>query len=270
MRKKAKQDIVSRYEAKYIIPRGMVPLIRAFIEPFCKPDPYTRGDPPEYRITTLQLDNDAYSLHYAKEIEANARFKLRVRTYGEIGSAPVFAEVKAKFEGTIVKTRATVPFKEWNEALIFGTRVPNCFKNEQQEMDFLQFKRVVWEMGAKPLALVRYTRESYIGTVDSYARITFDRELQYQMTDSWDDFGRSGVWRGMDSQLAQGFGLPYSGVVMEVKTLSYYPVWVVDMLQRFNLRRNGNCKYSTAIWREGAFAGYPETNDATAESLCWF
>ena len=112
MRKKAKQDIVSRYEAKYIIPRGMVPSIRAFIAPFCKPDPFTRGDPPEYRITTLQLDNNAYSLHYAKEIEANARFKLRVRTYGEIGSAPVFAEVKAKFEGTIVKTRATVPFKE--------------------------------------------------------------------------------------------------------------------------------------------------------------
>ena len=73
----------------------------------------------------------------------------------------------------------------------------------------------------------------------------------------------------MDSQLAQGFGLPYSGVVMEVKTLSYYPVWVVDMLQRFNLRRNGNCKYSTAIWREGAFTRYPETNAATDESLCW-
>ncbi|MBP5321386.1 MAG: polyphosphate polymerase domain-containing protein [Kiritimatiellae bacterium] len=269
MKKKAKQDIVSRYEAKYIIPRGMVPQIRAFIGSFCKPDPNTRGFPPEYTITTLQLDTDAYSLHYAKEVEANARFKLRVRTYGEIGSAPVFAEVKAKFEGTIVKTRATVPFNAWNEGLIFGTKVPNCFKNERQEMDFLQFKRVVWEMGAKPVALVRYIRESYIGTVDAYVRITFDRHLEYQATRSWDDFGRSGIWRGMDSQLAQGFGLPYSGVVMEVKTLSYYPVWVVDMLQRFNLRRNGNCKYSTAIWREGAFTRYPETNAATDESLCW-
>lgn len=267
-RQKQKQDKVSRYEVKFIIPRNRVAEIRDFIRPFVKPDPNTRGNPPEYRITTLQLDNDAYSLHYAKENEADARFKLRVRTYGEIGSTPVFAEVKAKFEGTIVKTRAMVPFKEWGEALLFGTRVPPCFKTEQQEADFLQFKRIVWEMGARPVALVRYVRESYIGTVDEYARVTFDRKLEYQVTGSWDDFGRSGVWRGMDSVTAQGFGLPYSGVVMEVKTLSYVPEWAMDLVQQFNLCRSGNCKYSTAVWREGAFTGYPVTNELTAESLC--
>jgi hypothetical protein len=267
-RQKQKQDKVSRYEAKFIIPRSRVAEIRDFIRPFVKPDPNTHGFPPEYRITTLQLDNDAYSLHYAKEYEAEERFKLRVRTYGEIGSTPVFAEVKAKFEGTIVKTRAMVPFGEWNEALLFGARVPRCFRTAQQEMDFLQFKRIVWEMGAHPVALVRYIRESYIGTVDQYARVTFDRQLEYQVTESWDDFGRSGIWRGMDSVTAQGFGLPYSGVVLEVKTLSFVPEWAMDLVQRFDLRRSGNCKYSTAIWREGAFTGYPETNELTAESLC--
>ncbi len=266
---KAKQDIVSRYESKYIIPRGMVAEIRDFIQPFFKPDPNTKGFPPEYQITTLQLDNDKYALHYMKDDERDERFKLRVRTYGEIGSSPVFAEIKAKFAGTIVKTRAAVPFSEWNESLIFGERVPNCFKNEQQEIDFLNFKRVTWEMGAKPMALVRYIRESYVGTVDGYARLTFDRKLEYQVTSSWDDFGRSGIWRSMDSQIAQGQGLPYSGVVMEVKTLSYMPVWVLDLVQRFNLRRSGNCKYSTAIWSEGFFTRYPETNAAAASSLVW-
>ncbi len=265
--KQVKRDLVTRYEAKYIIPRDRVPAIRQFIKPFCRPDPYTHGDPPEYTITTLQLDDPAYSLHYAKEREMVRRFKLRARTYGEIGSAPVFAEVKAKLEETIVKTRVAIPFNAWSKELVSGIRLPLRFKSARQEIDFLQFKRLVWELGAEPKALVRYVRESYVGTTDRYARVTFDRKLQYQMTDSWTDFGRSGLWRGMDSSEAQGFGLSYSGVILEVKALSYTPVWMMDMVERFELRKTGNCKYSTAIWREGFFCGYPATNEATDEAL---
>lgn len=262
---KGKGDKVSRFESKYVIPRSLVPEIRKFVRPFCIPDPNTKGDPPEYVITTLQLDTPTLQLHHAKEWEADARFKLRVRTYGEIGTAPVFAEIKAKFERTIVKTRAMVPFKEWTPELIYGTRVPNIFKNDKQMLDFLHFKRVVWETASRPEELVRYTRESYIGVVDQYARITFDRKLQYQKTSSWNDFGRSGVWRSMDSQVAQGFHLPYSGTILEVKTLIYVPEWVQELVQRFNLEQHGNCKYSTGIWRDGAFAGYPSTNAAQDE-----
>ena len=258
----AQGDIVSRYESKYIIPRSLVPEIREFVRPFCEPDPNTRGNPPEYVITTLQLETPSYALHYAKEDELDARFKMRVRTYGEIGTAPIFAEIKAKFERTIVKVRSCVPFDKWGPELIYGTRVPPIFKNKKQEIDFLQFRRVVWETAAHPETLVRYTRDSYIGVVDDYVRITFDRKLQYQRTDSWTDFGRSGDWRSMDSVTAQGFGLPYSGVVLEVKTYNTVPTWVVELVKRFDLQRSGNCKYSTAIWREGAFMGYPSTNFA--------
>ena len=263
----AKGDKVSRYEAKYVIPRELVPEIRSFVRPFCKPDPNTRGDPPEYLITTLQLDTPSMALHFAKEQERDARFKVRVRTYGEIGSSPVFAEIKAKFERTIVKTRAKVPFENWNEQLVYGTRLPDIFPDERQRMDFLQFRRVVWQTLAKPAALVRYTRESYIGTVDAYARVTFDRKLQYQRTSSWSDFGRSGVWRSMDSETAQGFHLPYSGTVLEVKTVNYVPEWVEDLVTNFDLQQSGNCKYSTAIWRDGLFAGHPGVNAQQRELL---
>jgi hypothetical protein len=266
-RKQDQRDLVTRYESKYIIPKSLVCALRRFVEPFCIPDPYARGCPPEYTITTLQLDDPWLSLHYAKEREALSRFKLRARTYGEIGSSPMFAEVKAKLEQTIVKSRVAIPYGVWSKDLVFGVKVPSCFKSERQEVDFLQFKRLVWELGARPVLLVRYVRESYIGAIDRYARVTFDRKLQYQMTDSWTDFGRSGQWRSMDSTEAQGFGLPYSGLVMEVKTLSHMPVWVLDMVEKFQLKKIGNCKYSTALWREGAFRGYPETNEEAAEAL---
>lgn len=265
--KQTQRDLVTRYETKYAIPRSLVPEIRDFIAPFCSADPYAYGTPPEYTITTLQMDNSDFSLHYAKEREAVNRFKLRVRTYGEIGSAPVFAEVKAKLEETIVKSRVAIPFGLWGKDLVFGVRLPSCFKSEKQEIDFLQFKRLVWELGARPVALVNYVRESYVGTVDRYARVTFDRKLRYQMTDSWTDLGRSGIWRSMDSAEAQGFGLPYSSVILEVKALSHMPMWVMDLVERFQLQRIGNCKYSTALWREGLFRGYPATNSATDEAL---
>lgn len=262
---KAKSDKVSRFESKYVIPRELVKEVREFVRPFCKPDPNTRGDPPEYVITTLQLDTPGLQLHHAKEWEADARFKLRCRTYGEIGSAPIFAEIKAKFERTIVKTRTTVPFEYWNDDLIYSTRIPDIFKNEKQRNDFIKFRKVVWETLARPTELIRYWRESYIGTVDGYARVTFDRKLQYQMTNSWSDFGRSGVWRSMDSVTAQGFHLPYSGTILEVKTLVYVPEWVQDLVKTFDLQLSGNCKYSTGIWRDSAFAGYPSTNAAQGE-----
>lgn len=265
--RQAKRDLVTRYEAKYVIPREYVAPMREFIRPFCKPDPHTHGNPPEYTITTLQMDDPYYSLHNAKEVEAVNRFKLRVRTYGEIGSAPMFAEVKAKLEDTIVKTRVAIPAAHWNEELLFGLRLPHFLKSDRQMNDFLQFKRLTWELAAEPKALVRYIRESYVGTVDRYARVTFDRKLQYQITDSWTDFGRSGIWRGMDSAEAQGFGLPYSGVILELKALSYMPVWVMDMVEQFQLRKNGNCKYSTAIWRDSFFRRYPDPHDATEMAL---
>lgn len=265
--KQAQRDVVARYEAKYLIPPTLVPEVRKFIASFCVPDPYARGFPPEYEITTLQLDDPHFSLHSAKERELLNRFKLRVRTYGAIGATSVFAEIKAKFEMTIRKIRVQIPFAAWNRELMSGVRVPNCFRSRRQELDFLQFKRLVWEIGARPVLLVRYLRESHVGRIDRYARVTFDRRLQYQMTDSWTDFGRGGRWRGMDSTEAQGFGLACSGLVMEVKTLAHAPLWVMDLVERFQLKRCGFCKYSTALWREGVFRRQPAMGAPAEEAL---
>ncbi len=261
------RDIVARHEAKYLVPREIIPEVRAFISTFCVPDPYAHGSPPEYSITTLQLDDAGYSLHHAKERDLLNRFKLRVRTYGEIGSAPIFTEIKAKYSTMIHKWRAHIPFDRWDRDLIFSVSLPSVFRSRGQEADFLQFKRLVHELGAQPVVLIRYLRESYVARVDRYARVTFDRRLQYQMTDSWTDFGRSGRWRSMDSVEAQNMGLPYSAVILELKTLAEPPLWAMDLVERFELKRSGFCKFSTALWREGLFRRWPDMGSYTAHEL---
>ena len=188
--------------------------------------------------------------------DSSSRFKLRARVYGEPGNNPVYMEIKRKIAGTIVKSRSKVPFNLFNESMLTNPNLALLnFKSKAEEFGFLDFIRLSNEIGAAPRLLIRYIRESYFGIHDAYARITFDRHLTYQPTESWTDWGRSGKWFAMDSSVAQNHDVPYSGVVLEVKTLSDAPHWMLDLVERFELERVGNCKYSTAVWIEDFFCG---------------
>jgi hypothetical protein len=256
--KRAAYDIqLDRHEAKYVIPSSLVPGIRDFVAPFCQPDPHARGDPPRYRITTLQLDSPDYALHRAKERENRNRFKLRVRTYDEPGDSPVFLEVKQKYRGIIVKSRTAIPFEEWGEHIIRDRKIELTFKTPKEEVGFLQFIRLAREIDARPVVWIRYLRESYYGLFDSYARVTMDTHLEYQPATSWDSWGRGAQWLSMDGSLAQDKLLPHSGVILELKMLSDAPQWMLDLVMQFDLERTGNCKYSTAVWLESFFRGFP-------------
>ena len=260
---------LDRHEAKYIIPRSLVPRIRDFIQPFCEPDPHGLGDPPEYTITTLQLDTPTLSFHHAKENEAVNRFKLRVRTYGEKPGKRAFLEIKRKLSGTIVKSRSSVPVDSWGEDLFFAPKVDVTFPSREEEACFLEFRRLVQLTGARPVVCIRYLRESYFGTNDQYARVTFDRKLQYRPTPHWELSPDVGRWFSMDSPLVQNKGMPCSGVVLELKTLSNAPTWMIDLVEQFGLVRTGNCKYSSAVWLESLFRGTPALPTYAGECFGW-
>lgn len=248
---------VERHEAKYIIPVTLIPEIREFIRPFCDPDPNGTGDPPEYTITTMQLDTPSLSLHHAKFEEAIARFKLRVRTYGVDGKSPVFVELKRKIKGVVVKSRARIPRDKWCKELVLDPHrlLDVEFRSAKEEYAFLEFVRLVRQIGATPKVLIRYTRESYISHVDEYARVTFDRNLLCMPADSWTDWGEGKRWRSMDSTMIQDKDYRFSGVVLELKAMSNVPEWLVEVVEKFDLARTGNCKYSSAIYVEALFRG---------------
>jgi hypothetical protein len=258
-----------RYENKYLIPAAMVPSIRDFVSRHCQPDSNGTGERPEYTVVTLQLDNEGLDLHYAKERENLSRFKLRVRTYGTPGLAPVFMEIKRKFRQTIVKSRVCIPFDEWSEDLIYTTNLDIDFSSRKEEDAFLDFVRLTRQIDARPKTLIRYVRECYLSVTDSYARVTFDRQLEYQPTDSWTDWGRQGRWISMDTPIAQGMGHSFSAVILELKCLSDTPTWMLDLITEFDLMRTGNCKYCTALWQEAPFTGNPYANLMPGAQALW-
>lgn len=247
---------LERHEAKYIVPAAQLPEIREFIQPFCVPDPNAKGDIPEYTLTTLQLDSPDMTLYRAWRDNSVNRFKLRIRGYegGDEGGS-VFVEVKRKIKGVVVKTRCMIPRSfvcgELFDSAKRATTPP--FRSHKERVNFSEFSRLVEILGARPVVLIRYIRESYLGANDLYARVTFDRKLTYSLTRNWDLQPENVRWRPMDSTLA--LDRPVSGHVLELKTYRDTPRWMVDMTERFSLVRSGFCKYATALRLESLYKG---------------
>ena len=108
--------------------------------------------------------------------------------------------------------------------------------------------------------LIRYERESYLSRADNYARVTFDRKVCYCPTNGWELLPKHRRWWAMDSQAA--LNRDYPGIILELKTFSDCPQWMVDLTRQFDLVRIGFCKYFTALRMESLFAG-AEYSDAS-------
>lgn len=261
---KTRKDIdLERHEAKYIIHPDQVREIREFIAPFVHSDPHASGSPPEYIVTTLQLDTHNDMLYAAKEIDAINRFKLRIRTYGTDHSAPIILEVKRKIRGIIVKTRSVIPADQWNPDPNVFMNPTKCmpFRSAKEEHNYLNFLRLVKLLDARPVTRIRYIRESYVGTYDNYSRVTLDRNILYQPAQTWEIAPDRGRWLRMDSTVA--LNIPFSGLILELKTFNDAPLWMLELVQRFNLVRTGFCKYFVARRLEFLFDGnlYSDTSE---------
>ena len=180
---------LDRYEAKYVISRSLIEPIRHFIKPYCQLDKYAQRAGGNYFINTLQLDNDAYSLHLAKERSAAYRFKLRVRTYGlSPGQAPVFLEIKRRYFDRILKSRACLAFANWSPEFFNKQIADFNFKTVKEKEAYYEFMRLYQEIDARPKIYVRYNREA-MSRLDHYARVTFDTQLAYQPVQDMYDWG---------------------------------------------------------------------------------
>jgi len=256
-----KDNSIARYEIKYVVDVRLMEPIREFVSLFCRPDPYGQGTPPLYTVQTLQFDNHLGTLYHGKEDKSPNRFKLRARTYVGRGQAPLFLEIKRKLGEVVVKSRAVFKLG-WEdiEDLILGNKMSPLLR-EGNEFAFLEFRRLLQEIGAAPVYLLRYSRESYMSENDMYARVTFDGNMLYQPTRRWSLEARENQWRNMDSLTAMN--RPYPSFILELKTGENMPTWMSELIERYNLTRTDFCKYATAVRLESLYHGtqYSDASD---------
>lgn len=231
---------LERYEFKYLVTPELMDPIRDAVLPYCSPDPNAKGRGKSYTITTLYLDSPDFSFYRAKKNRHMDRIKLRIRTYGERADGPVFFEVKRRFKDMVIKHRSRVDRALWQQ-------LADC-RNLQQAADDEALNRFLYNVqrsGAEPVALVRYQREALASDLDPYARITFDRFIVGQAANRFDFLGDSTGWRGLDDPTTTR--IRQSASVLELKFPARAPIWMAQLVRRFELVRVGFSKYCNGI-----------------------
>lgn len=232
-------DIPDRYELKYIIPEWQVDAVHDAIEPFCVLDPNSARAPSrQYAIQSLYLDTMNRDLFRISRERRPRRWKARIRRYD--GSDTVFLEVKNKDHDMVKKSRAKIPAAGWVER-VYGPLHPNATPAERLFCQRLERYHLV------PTLMVHYLREAWMSTVDSYARVTFDRQVVCQPWDDWSLDADPRNWLALDSSRSM-LSVP-QGVVLELKCLSAVPRWLSNVIRNAGLQKARYSKYCKGIER---------------------
>ena len=221
----AYQSIFKRYEIKYMLNSQQRKAIETAISAYMILDQYGRTeirniyyDTKDYRIIRHCLEKPLY-----KE-------KLRLRSYGAAGAdAPVFVELKKKYNSVVYKRRLSMPEQQalsWLQV----SAVPPPGQIAAEIAYFLSFYSPL-----HPALYLSYQREAWYCKDGSDLRITFDDTIQCDP-------------QCLSLERASG-GIPLlqeGQSLMEIKTSGGIPLWLTTLLTQEGIFKTSYSKYGTA------------------------
>ncbi len=236
---------IARYELKYIIPKSMVAKIEEYIEIYCQKDNHSIKAPDGYyTVNTLYLDSPNFLLLDHKRSDMSKRFTLRIRGYADGENPPYFFEVKKKSGMIIDKIRACVDVKDLYE--VFKRPDGALGLNAEDKKNLKYFIRKAEELHARPKIFTQYRRLAFFSVFDEYVRITFDRDLKFCKSKKFDVVPAHYDVANYDYKTFLK-GMPADSVVLEIKTLTSVPRWVIELIQYFGLERGSFSKFESSI-----------------------
>lgn len=215
-----------RSEIKYLVPVEVLPALRARIAPFARLDPYASGQAqPCYTVRSIYFDTLNLRYYHEKVEGLKVRKKLRIRAYNQPSdTAKVFLEIKHKVDARTRKERVAIPAHALQEVLCTP---PSASPPAHH------FCYALHHYALRPLLLVVYDREPYVGTMDLSLRITFDQHLRSYLYPGLEDLYR---------EQALTPALP-DHVILEVKFDGTFPFWLRGILGSWGLRQRALSKY---------------------------
>lgn len=238
-------EIVSRYEAKYLIPESLALAVRDHVRGLCSPDPHT-GPDGRYLVNNLYFDTLDLRFYHDTRFKQYARFKPRIRFYGAEPGDTVWLEIKHKVRNVTWKVRRRADSSVL--AHIFDGFPPAAEGRAVVSLSD-SFEDIVTRFGARPVLQVRYIREAFVSDLDDYGRITFDRGLCCRPLVGPDSLLSGEPYVPFDDPVSTGFPSVQSPVVLEIKTDVHVPTWVNALVRTFGLQRRGFSKYCVALER---------------------
>ncbi len=220
------ESVFQRFEIKFLLQQQQRDALeRAMIHRFV-PDIHGESticniyyDTPDFRLIRNSIEKPIY-----KE-------KLRLRSYGRVtGNQSVFLELKKKYKGIVYKRRICLP--ESQVAFLFSEDgLLNQFGQIGRELDY----SLHYYPDLRPALYLCYDRCAFTCTDDPQLRLTFDRNI---------------LWRTDDLRLTAPIGgtalLAPEQSLLEIKTASSIPLWLVDLLEQQQLYKTSFSKYGAA------------------------
>lgn len=218
-------DTFERKEKKYVLSEETLARFMQLVGDKFDDDQYAHST-----ISSLYYDTPQYSMINRSIEKPLYKEKLRIRCYdAPRDEAGVFVELKKKFKGIVYKRRIRMSIEggqaylegtPYSEASLFGSAL------ESQKMDTIK-QQNIREIDAcldrhgkvDPAIMVVVERHSIRSTDGSKLRITFDRNAR---------------WRAHNLQFDTDYeGTPIFSngeIIMEIKALGSYPLWLVRAL----------------------------------------
>ncbi len=235
-------SVISRYEAKYLITADQATAIRDYVRPICSPDHHA-GPDGRYTVNNLYFETPDLRFYHDTKFKKFTRFKPRVRFYDDHPES-LWLELKHKVKNITWKTRRRIPTAEWYT--LFDGKKESCERCEQISIRD-SFEDAVLRYNAAPILQVRYVREPFVSDIDEYGRITFDRALSFRPVHGSFALRSERPFQFYDDPLTEIHEYDDSPVLLEIKTESFVPVWVQNLIRRFGLGQRGFSKYCYAV-----------------------
>ena len=221
--------LFQRYEKKYLLTEAQYRQVLETIREKMVPDAHAR-----YSIKNIYFDTEDYDLIRTSVDGAEYKEKLRLRAYGTWDrntNNRVFLEIKKKYDGIVYKRRIGMSFIDAMFYVFSGERPEGLTELETSEFDFFLKRHHIVNR-----TFLTYDREAYAAADGGELRITFDTNIRYQTADfSFDE-----------KQASEQ--VPVMGVLMEIKNPMSMPLWVAQMLSKYQIRPYSFSKYG-AVYR---------------------
>lgn len=222
MSRKPVIDTFQRVEDKYRISRKEANEILKAMSGRIRKDDYF-----QYTVHNIYYDSKDAQMIISCLNRPRFKEKLRLRCYEQPGADTMcFLETKKKYGDIVYKKRIVL---NHNEAMAYMNHdVPHhVHNNTASEIDYLKnYYRV------EPKTLILYDRTCFSAIEEADVRITFDANIR---------------WRTDEISLRErGDEEPLIGddVIMEIKAMNRYPLWLVEILSARKLYKQSFSKYS--------------------------
>ncbi|HNV50038.1 MAG: polyphosphate polymerase domain-containing protein [Bacteroidales bacterium] len=232
-----------RYEYKYFVPNRQMDLLRNMVFPFVKYDKFSaQMENNHYTVRSIYFDTPEFSSYFEKVEGVKHRKKYRLRGYNQPKGKDekVFFEIKRKYENPIFKNRAPSEYSKALEMFNGGQFTyypPDKTKYPLAEDNLKRFFYHYHCDRLRPVVLVIYEREAFLGRHDETIRVTFDKNLRSIAFPSVDDLYSDDRAR---RALKDSF-------ILEVKFNDHYPEWMKKVIGTLGLKRQSASKYVISI-----------------------